>query len=80
VTELTIACAVGAAAVGGALFTFSDFTMAGLGFPRFRGLGFVAAPVAWKRVAWGTGSMSTTRIAATSGCSRAIAMPQLNPP
>ena len=27
---LTIACAVGAAAAGGALFTFSDFTMAGL--------------------------------------------------
>ena len=30
VTVLTILCAVGAAAAGGALFTFSDFTMAGL--------------------------------------------------
>jgi uncharacterized membrane protein len=30
VTALTILCAVGAAAVGGALFTFSDFTMAAL--------------------------------------------------
>lgn len=29
-TVLTILCAVGAAAAGGALFTFSDFTMAGL--------------------------------------------------
>ena len=44
VTALTIVCAVGATAAGGALFTFSDFTMAGLkGLPPAQGIAAMQA-------------------------------------